>query len=83
MTEWCGWICATGGLIAPAKIRWFQVTFFLDGTNWQYKTKDSLPGDITLPDKDDNLYTVSREKPTTAFEYLRLQILRCTVATTW
>ena len=47
---------------------------FWDGTGWQYKTKDSLPGDITLPDKDGNLYTVSREEPTTVFESLGLRI---------
>ena len=39
------------------------MSFFWDGTNWQYKKKDSLPGNITLPDKDGNLYTVSREGP--------------------
>ena len=37
-----------------------------------YHTKDSLPGDITLPDKDRNVYTVSREEPSKAFESLEL-----------
>mmetsp|Transcript_40850 Transcript_40850/g.46070 ORF Transcript_40850/g.46070 Transcript_40850/m.46070 type:complete len:154 (+) Transcript_40850:660-1121(+) len=44
--------------------------FFLTGTNWEYETKDSLPGDITLTDQDDNEYTVSREEPTNTFESL-------------
>ena len=74
MTEWCGCICTTGGLIAPAKTRWFLVSFFWTGANWDYETKDSLPGDITFPDQDGNLYTVSREEPTTAFESLGLEI---------
>ena len=44
--------------------------FFWMGTVLEYETKDSLPGDITLTDQDDNEYTVSREEPTTAFESL-------------
>ena len=46
---------------------------FWTGTNWEYKTKDSLPGDITLPDQDSNMYTVSREEPTKAFESLGVE----------
>ena len=69
MTEWCGCIRATGGYIAPAKTRWFLI-FFWTGTNWEYETKDLLPGDITLTDQDDNEYIVSRKEPTTAFESL-------------
>ena len=72
MTECYSCICATGRLIAPAKTRWFLVSFFWDSNDWEYKTKDSLPGDITLPDKDGNLYTISKERPITAFEYLGL-----------
>ena len=40
---------------------------FWDGTDWQYHTKDSLPGDIFLPDKNGDFYTVTREEPTSAF----------------
>ena len=64
---WNGGICATGGLIAPEKTRWFLISFFWDGTDWQYHTKDSLPGDIFFPDKNGDLYTVTREEPTSAF----------------
>ena len=74
MTERCGCICTTGGLIAPAKTRWFLVPFFQNGNDWEYKTKGFLPGDITLPDKDGNLYIVNREEPTTAFQSLGIQI---------
>ena len=38
--------------------------------DWDYKTKDSLPGDIKLTNEEGNEYTVSREEPTTAFESL-------------
>ena len=46
MTCWNGGIRATGGLIAPEKTRWFLLSFFWDGLEWQYHTKESLPGDI-------------------------------------
>ena len=70
----CGCIRATGGFIAPIKTRWFLVSFFWNGNDWDYETKDSLPGVITLPDKDGQLYTVNREEPTTSFKSLGLQI---------
>ena len=43
---------------------------FWTGTDLDYETKDSLPGDITLTNEEGNEYTVSREEPTTAFESL-------------
>lgn len=70
MTCWNGGIRATGELFAPEKTRWFLLSFFWDGTDWQYHTKKSLPGDIFLPDKNSDLYTVTREEPTSAFVFL-------------
>ena len=72
MTDWCGCIRATGGFIASTKTRWFLISFFWNGNDFEYETKDSLPGSITLPDKDGQLYTVNREEPITAFESLSL-----------
>ena len=46
---------------------------FWTGTNWEYKTRDSFPVDITLPDQDGNMYTVNREEPPKAFEYLGVE----------
>ena len=74
MTDWCGCIRATGGFIAPTKTRWFLVSSFWNGNDYEYETKDSLPGLITLPDKDGQLYTVNREEPTKAFKFLDLRI---------
>ena len=74
MTKWCDCIPTTGGPIASAKTRWLLVSFFWNGNDWEYETKDSLPGNIPLPDKDRNVYTVNREEPTTAFESLGIQI---------
>ena len=36
MTDWCGCIRVTGGLIAPTKTRWFLVSFFWNGNDWEY-----------------------------------------------
>ena len=66
----------------PNKTRWFAIAFEFNGLNWQYHTKASLPGDITLPDKDGNMYTVSREEPSEAYESLGLQIDLCGISTT-
>ena len=77
MTNWCGWIRATGGLIALTKTRWFAITFEFNGLGWQYHTKASLPSNITLPDKDGNIYTVSRKDPLEAYTSLGLQIDFC------
>ena len=58
MTDWCECIRAPGGLIAPAKTRLCLVSFFWNSTDFDYKTKDSLPGDIILSDQDGIMYTV-------------------------
>ena len=36
-----------------------------------------MPGDITLPDKDGHLYTVSREEPSASFDSLGLRTNLC------
>ena len=74
MTDWFGCIRVTGGFIYPAKTHWFLVSFFWNGNDYKYKTKDSLPGLITLADNDGQLSTVSREEPTKAFKSLGLSI---------
>ena len=53
----------------PPKPGGFLFRFFT-GTDWEYKTKESLPGNITLTDVDGSEYIVSRKEPITAFESL-------------
>ena len=36
-----------------------------------------MPGNITLPDKDSNMYTVSHEEPSAVFESLGLRTNLC------
>ena len=81
MTDWCGGIRATGGLISLTNTRWLAIAFNFDGLNWQYHTYDCLPGDIVLPDKDGNMYTFSREEPSQAFKSLGLKIDLCNTST--
>ena len=47
---------------------------FWDKLNCQYHTKTPLSGNITLPNNDGDLYTVLREKPTSAYTYLGLKL---------
>ena len=68
-TCWNGRIPDSSGLIALEKTRWFLISFYWDGLNWVYHTKDTLPGDITPPDKNCDLYTVTRDEPTSAYNY--------------
>mmetsp|Transcript_33477 Transcript_33477/g.37581 ORF Transcript_33477/g.37581 Transcript_33477/m.37581 type:complete len:105 (-) Transcript_33477:262-576(-) len=35
MTDWCGCIRATGGFIAPTKTRWFLISFFWNGNDFE------------------------------------------------
>ena len=77
MTDWCGGIRATGGLIAAAKTRWFLLSSYWDGLDWQYHTKESIPGNISLPDKDGRVHTVSRKEPSASFDSLGVRTNLC------
>ena len=66
-TCWNGGIRISGGLIVPEKTQWFWISFYWDGWDLVYHTKDILSGNNTLPDKNGDIYTVTREKPTSAF----------------
>ena len=58
----------------PEKTRWFFITFFWDSLDWAYHTKDTLPGDVFLPDKNGVLYIVTRDEPTLAHTSLGVEI---------
>ena len=42
--------------------------------DWANHTKETLPGDISLPDKNGELYTVTRDEPTSAHTSLGIKI---------
>ena len=65
-----GGIRASGGLIAPQKTHWFLIDFFCTGNNWEYHTKQTMPGGITLPDKDGVPYVVTQKEPSSAHKSL-------------
>ena len=50
------------------------ILFYWDGLDWVYHTKDTLPGDITLPDKNSDLYTVTRNELTSAHTSLAMEL---------
>ena len=70
MNRWNGGLRATGGLIAAAKTRWFLIDFVWTGSDYEYRTIEDMPGNITLPDENGRDYVVAREEVSTAFESL-------------
>ena len=42
--------------------------------DWAYHTKDTIQGDIALPDKDGVLYTITRDKPSSAHTSLEASL---------
>ena len=52
-----------------------MIAFFWDGLDWAYHTKETLPGDISLPDKNGVLYyTVTRDEPTSSHTSLSVRV---------
>lgn len=70
MNRWNGSIRETGGLIAANKTRWFLADFKWNGNDYEDRTIADMPGNITLPDKDRERYTVNREETSSANESL-------------
>ena len=58
------------------------IAFWFNVLDWQYHTKTIISSDITLPDTDGNMYTVSREEPSKAYKSLGLRKYFCCVSTT-
>ena len=58
----------------PEKTCWFVINFFWTGLNWDYHTKESLSGDITLPDKDGVMHMVMTKEPTSAYTSFGLRL---------
>ena len=48
--------------------------FSWDGLDWAYHTNETLPGDISLPDKNGVLYTVTRDEPTSSHTSLGVKV---------
>ena len=48
--------------------------FVWDSLDWAYHTIDILPGNISLPDKNGNLYTVTRDEPTSSHTSLGVKV---------
>jgi hypothetical protein len=50
------------------------VDFNWNGSDYEYRTIDDMPGNITLPDANGQAYVVAREEVPTAFESLGVWI---------
>ena len=52
----------------------FLLICFWNGADWEYHTKETMPGDVTLPDKDEVPYVVTREEPSSAHKSLGVTV---------
>ena len=68
--RWEGGIRATGGALVPSKSHWYLIDFVWTGTNWRYRKKAELPGDVSVLDKDGHRTILERHDPSIATETL-------------
>ena len=56
LDRWAGALHVTGGELDPKKSWCYFIDFQWTGTAWQYRSKDDMPGDFTINDKDGIAY---------------------------
>ena len=54
--------------------RLFLIAFFWDGLDWAYHKKDTLPGEISLPENNGSLYAVTMDGPTSSHRSLGVKV---------
>ena len=58
--RWEGGLTATGGAIEPTKTFWYLIDFQWDGSRYQYRTMDDMPGEISIKDCNRQRVTLQR-----------------------
>ena len=58
--QWVGMLESTGGAINPDTSYWYLLDFKWTGTEWQYRTKGDIPGEIFTNDLEGNRVAVKR-----------------------
>ena len=74
MDQWCGVLCATGGVIAPAKSKWCLIDFKWTRSDYIYRSLQEMPGEITLLDRNGIRIPLERLDVFVAAESLGVQI---------
>ena len=60
---WEGLLKASGGAISPTKSFWYLVDYVYTGGKWRYRSKDEMPGDLTVLDAAGVRQTLTRHEP--------------------
>ena len=64
LDHWNGYLRATGGALVPSKSFWYLIDFKWDGEDYQYRTIQEMPGNITMCDIDGIAITqLTRHEP--------------------
>ena len=63
INTWEGLLAATGGALVPSKSFFYLIDFKWDGTEWRYKQKHELPGEIVIRDHNKNWHPLKRHEP--------------------
>ncbi len=70
VNRWEGSIRATGGALVPSKRYWYLVDFAWKNGLWHYRSKQSMPGDISIWGVDGVRVILERLEPSEARETL-------------
>ena len=70
ITFWKEALHVTGGVVRPSKCSWVLVDFAWNGSQYRYKDKMDLPGDIFLEDETRTRRALKRNNPSVALEGL-------------
>jgi hypothetical protein len=68
--RWEGGIRATGGALVSDMSHWYLIDFVSSGMKWRYSTKDELPGEVSVLDKDGFRTVLVRHDPSMTTETL-------------
>jgi hypothetical protein len=71
---WEGSVRATGGALVPAKSYWYLLDFKWIRGAWRYRSKEAMPGEITIRGVDGVRVTLERLEPSEARETLGVYI---------
>ena len=69
-TTWEGCLKATGGALRPDKSHWYLIDFVWNKTKWEYRDKEEMDGEISIPDAAGNNQILERLEPDEAKETL-------------
>jgi hypothetical protein len=60
LDRWSRSLIASGGALCPVKSFCYLIIFHWNGKDFEYRTKDDMPGSFTLIDKHGNRETLKR-----------------------